>query len=89
MNLSPVLSPGSAGEAPIHDQVLALVDPEPLPRECLAEVLQSGILQNAVVIAAADVGEINPAMSTSGFAGIAEGSSSIHARHDWPARQSL
>ena len=46
-NLSPVLNPGSAGEAPIHDQVLALVDPEPLPRECLAEVLQAGILQNA------------------------------------------
>jgi DNA-binding NarL/FixJ family response regulator len=64
MNLSPVLNPGSAGEAPIHDQVLALVDPEPLPRECLAEVLRAAF-SRTLVVAASDLSEINPSMSTS------------------------
>jgi two-component system, NarL family, nitrate/nitrite response regulator NarL len=61
MNSPSGLRPGSAG-AQIHDQVLALVDPEPLPRECLAEVLQSAF-PRTLVVAVADVGEV-PAMST-------------------------
>ena len=63
MNSLSIFSRGSAGEAQTHDQVLALVDPEPLPRECLAEVLQAAF-SRTLVVAAADIGEINPAMST-------------------------
>ena len=62
MNSLSGLSPGSAGEAPIHDQLLALVHPELLPRECLAEVLQAAF-SRTLVVSAAEVGEINPAMS--------------------------
>lgn len=61
MNSPSVLSQGSVGEAQIHDQALVIVDPEPLPRECLAEVLQSAF-SRMLVVAVADVGEINPSM---------------------------
>jgi DNA-binding NarL/FixJ family response regulator len=49
--------------AAYHDQVLALVDPEPLLRECLADVLQAEFPQT-FVLAGAEVGEISPATST-------------------------
>jgi two-component system, NarL family, nitrate/nitrite response regulator NarL len=62
MNSPSVLSRGSAGETQIYDEVLALIDPEPLPRECLAEVLQSEF-PRALVVAVADVGEISPEMN--------------------------
>ena len=44
-------------------RALALVDPEPLPRECLAEVLQA-TFSRTLVVGVADMGEINPTMST-------------------------
>ena len=62
MNSPYALGQGSAGETQIYDEVLALVDPEPLPRECLAEVLQSAF-PRTLVVAVADVGEISPRMN--------------------------
>jgi two-component system, NarL family, nitrate/nitrite response regulator NarL len=63
MNSLSIFSRGSADESQTHERVLALVDPEPLPRECLAEVLQAAF-SRTLVVAAAEIGEIDPTVST-------------------------